>query len=138
MFTFERLTVYQRSLLLVETIESLVSGLKGRASFSLLDQLSRAALSVPLNIAEGEGRWHKGEKRQFLRIARGSVFEVVPILQVLSRRRLIGDEDFQRLYADLETISKMLMSLEKSVDNLTAARPPSPPRGTPTPTTLNQ
>lgn len=128
MFSFERLTVYQRALSLVTTVELLVSGLKGRVSFSLLDQLSRATLSVPLNIAEGDGRWHKGEKRQLLRIARGSVFEVVPILQVLCKRRLIEELAYRNLYSDLEAISKMLISLEKSAENLTAVRPPSPPR----------
>src|SRR4051812_47059387 len=81
-FSFENLTVYQHSLNLVEHAESLVASLKGKASFSLLNQLSRAALSVPLNIAEGSDRWHQKEKRQFIRIAKGSVFEKVPVAQV--------------------------------------------------------
>ena len=118
MFTFERLTVYQRSLLLVEAVEGLTAELKGRVSFSLIDQLSRATLSIPLNIAEGEGRWHKGEKRQFLRISRGSVFEVVPILQVLRKKGLIEEDGYRQLYGELEAISKMLIALEKSINGL--------------------
>jgi four helix bundle protein len=120
MFTFERLVVYQRALGVVETVESLVATLKGRVSFSLLDQLSRATLSIPLNIAEGEGRWHKGEKRQFLRIARGSAFEIVPILQVLVKKQMLDEATHQRIYAELESISKMLIGLEKSVEALGA------------------
>jgi len=77
-FTFENLNVYQKSLDLLEQMELIINGLKGKASFSLLDQLSRATLSVSLNIAEGSGRWHKKEKKQFLRISKGSVFEIVP------------------------------------------------------------
>jgi four helix bundle protein len=72
-FQFEKLEVYQKALDWVESVETICEYLKGKVSYSLIDQLSRAALSIPLNIAEGNGRWHKGEKRQFFWIARGSV-----------------------------------------------------------------
>lgn len=117
-FPFEQLDVYQKSLSFVESIESLISDLKGKISYSLLDQLSRAALSIPLNIAEGNGRWHKGDKRQFFWISRGSVLECVPILQILHRKKLIAVEGYQILYQELEIIAKMLTNLVKSVENL--------------------
>jgi four helix bundle protein len=117
-FTFENLHVYQKSLELIDRIESIIADLKGKVSFSLLDQLSRAVLSVSLNIAEGSGRWHKREKKQFLRIAKGSIFEIVPILQVVHHKRLLTDIVYQELYGHLGTISKMLSGLEKSVNNL--------------------
>lgn len=63
-FQFEKLEVYQKALDWVETVELLCESLKGKVSYSLIDQLTRAALSIPLNIAEGNGRWHEGEKRQ--------------------------------------------------------------------------
>ena len=91
-FPFENLDVYKRALTFVEAMEDLQQDLKGKVSYSLLDQLSRAALSIPLNIAEGNGRWHKGEKRQFFWIARGSAFECVPIIQVLYRKNLISEQ----------------------------------------------
>ena len=122
-FPFENLTVYQRSLKFVEDIEVLVTHLKGKASFSLLDQLSRAALSVPLNIAEGAGRWHTKEKKQFLRIAKGSVFEMVPIVQVLRKRSLLDEPTYLRKYDDLESLAKMITGLEKSVDQLAKVAP---------------
>jgi four helix bundle protein len=118
MFTFENLTVYQKSLDLVDQIESLNKSLKGLVSFSLMDQLSRAGLSIPLNIAEGNGRWHKNEKRQFLRIAQGSVFEMVPIIQVIHRRKIIEQSLYNSFYAQLETLAKMLTNLIKAVDGL--------------------
>lgn len=117
-FTFENLTVYQKALDFVHDVETLSQGLKGRVSFSVLDQLTRAAFSIPLNIAEGNGRWHKNEKRQFLRIAQGSVFEVVPIVQVLRRRALLDEATYQSLYGALETLAKMLTNLIKSVEQL--------------------
>ncbi|HPW45869.1 MAG TPA: four helix bundle protein [bacterium] len=117
-FQFEKLEVYQKSLDWVETVESLCEYLKGKTSYSLIDQLSRAALSVPLNIAEGNGRWHKGEKRQFLWIARGSTFECVPIIQVLHRKTLVSEEQYAKYYEQLDVIAKMLTNLIKSLDDL--------------------
>ena len=117
-FSFEKLDVYQRALNFVETIENLCQELKGKVSYSLLDQLQRAALSIPLNIAESTGRWHKGEKRRFFWIARGSVFECVPILQVLHRKQLIDESKYAGYYEQLDIIAKMLTNLVKSVEEL--------------------
>ena len=117
-FTFKNLTVYQKSLDVVQDVETLSKNLKGQVSFSLMDQLSRASLSVPLNIAEGNGRWHKREKQQFLRIAQGSVFEMVPVIQVMHRRGLIEKSYYDSMYERLERLAKMLTSLIKSVDDL--------------------
>ena len=117
-FSFENLDVYQRALDFVETVENLCQLLKGKVSYGLLDQLQRAALSIPLNIAESTGRWHKGEKRQFFWIARGSTFECVPIIQVLHRKSLINDQQYAGFYEQLDVIAKMLTNLVKSVEDL--------------------
>lgn len=117
-FQFEKLEVYQKALDWVEQVEFLCESLKGKVSYSLIDQLSRAALSIPLNIAEGNGRWHKGEKRQFFWIARGSVFECVPIIQVLYRKDLITEQQYSGYYEQLDVIAKMLTNLVKSVEKL--------------------
>lgn len=53
-FPFEKLNVYKRSLSLVEKSELLCRDLKGQIAYPFLDQLTRAVLSVPLNIAEGK------------------------------------------------------------------------------------
>lgn len=117
-FPFENLDVYKRALDFVESIETLNIQLKGKVSYSMIDQLSRAALSIPLNIAEGNGRWHKGDKRQFFWIARGSTFECVPIVQVLHRKNLINDQQYAGFYEQLDVIAKMLTNLVKSVEDL--------------------
>lgn len=65
MFQFEKLDVYKKSLDWIEQVDFLIERIKGEVSYSLLDQLTRAAISISLNIAEGHDRWHKGEKRQF-------------------------------------------------------------------------
>lgn len=68
-FVFEDLEVYKRSIQFVSEIEIFLEQEKINLRPNLTNPLSRAALSIPLNIAEGKGRWHKGDKRQFFWIA---------------------------------------------------------------------
>ncbi len=117
-FDFENLDVYKKAVAWASTVESLGKELRSKASHALIDQLTRAALSIPLNIAEGNGRWHKAEKRQFLWIARGSTFECVPILQVLRTNHLIDEEKYIEFRAQLIAIGKMINGLLKSIEKL--------------------
>ena len=117
-FAFENLDVYQMALDWVEKVEDLCNSLSGKVSKTFIDQLSRAALSISLNIAEGNGRWHKADKRQFFWVARGSVFECVPIIQVLHRKKLVTDTQYHEFYDQLQSMAKMLSGLIKSVEKL--------------------
>jgi four helix bundle protein len=117
-FAFEDLKVYQDALTWVEQANKITE--KIRSEKSIVDQLNRAALSVPLNIAEGNERWHKGEKRQFFWIARGSVFECVALIQVLKRSQTINDDLYSKFYSDLESLAKMLSGLIKSTEEVRA------------------
>ena len=117
-FSFEDLKVYKAAINWNDNITQILDDLGSHCSRSLRDQMERASLSIPLNIAEGNGRWHKGEKRQFFWISRGSTFECVAILQVMARRGLLTDSVVGNLYDQLSEISKMLSALIKSVDRL--------------------
>lgn len=108
-FPFEDLDVYKRSIKFVSEVETLIE--RPKLGKPISDQLSRAALSIPLNIAEGNGRWHKAEKRQFFWIARGSAFECVPILEILKIKNLISDSEREALRNQLEVLGKMLTRL---------------------------
>lgn len=112
-FPFEKLQVYQRALEFVGNIEKLCRELKGKVAYPILDQLTRAALSIPLNIAEGNGRKYPKEKLQFLRVARGSIFETVAVIQILKSGNNITPENYASLYAELETQIKMITNLAK-------------------------
>ena len=120
-FAFENLDVYKRAVKFASNMNRLGQLLKGKVSFSMIDQLLRASLSVSLNIAEGNGRWHPKDKKQFFWISRGSLFEVVPILQVFREGKDISEPEYQRHYEDLRTMSKMMTNLIKSVDNLNSS-----------------
>ncbi len=110
MFLFEKLTVYQKSIQFAEDISMLLEGFS-KGNGYIIDQLQRAALSISLNIAEGNGRHHFKEKCNFFWIARGSAFECVPILELCLRKKLIEKEKYDTLRNDLISISKMLSGL---------------------------
>lgn len=115
-FMFENLEVYQRAVDLAEKISALTESFPTRSHRHLVDQLRRASLSVPLNIAEGNGRWHPKDRKNFWWIARGSVFECVPVLELCKRQKLITEEKCLDLKTELEILSKMLTALIKNTD----------------------
>jgi len=113
LFIFEKLEVYQRGVGFAERAFTLIDELP-RGQSAIADQLKRAAVSIPLNIAEGNGRWHRKERRNFFFIARGSVFECVPLLELCRRRRWTTEGEHNLLKAELVVLSKMLSGLIKS------------------------
>lgn len=113
-FPFENLQAYQKSLDWIETVERLCAHSGKLMTRTYIDQFQRAALSVSLNLAEGNGRWHKAEKKNFFWIARGSVFECVPLLELLKRKGLITAEDFELHRDTLDHLGKMLTNLVKA------------------------
>jgi four helix bundle protein len=109
-FAFEKLIVYQKAIDFAEGICKLTDGFP-RGCFFLSDQLKRAALSIATNIAEGNGRFTKPDRRNFFGIARGSAQECVPLLELAHRRGLLQSEEHQILNAHLEEIAKMFSGL---------------------------
>jgi len=117
-FSFEKLAVYQKSLAWIDRCENLIEDSSREMTPTQKDQLSRAAMSAALNVAEANGRWHKAEKRNFFWIARGSVFECAALLQILKMRNKITQKEYEEFFSHLEEVGKMLAGLIKSVDNL--------------------
>ncbi len=115
-FMFENLDVYKKAIELIEQICILSRNFKPKVSYKIIDQLQRAALSIPLNIAEANGRLHQKEKKQFYRTARGSLFECVPLLRICERLEYITEKQYNYLYFLAEDIGKMLHGLIKSVE----------------------
>ena len=109
-FIFEKLEVYQKSVDLTEKVINLTDGFP-KGYYFLTDQLNRASLSIATNIAEGNGRYTKRDRRNFFIIARGSVQECIPLLEIAKRKHLISDIIISDLFNQLEVISKMLSGL---------------------------
>lgn len=109
-FIFEKLDVYRKAVDFANKICELTQDF-AKGNYYLADQLNRAALSISTNIAEGNGRYHKADRINFFRIARGSAFECVPILEICTRKGLINSEKSTALKNELEDICKMLSGL---------------------------
>ena len=84
-------------------------------TFGLASQVRRAAVSVPSNIAEGWGRGRTEEYAQFLRYARGSLYEVETQLRIAVRRGYATDEQVRLILKQTDAISRMLVGLLKSL-----------------------
>ena len=113
MFDFEKLDVYQivkEQNLKVLTIEKSNKNIDPY----IMDQWKKASLSILLNLAEGTGRMAEEDKRHFLTIARGSVYESVAILGVIKDLKLIPENEYEVLYNGYESCSKMLLAMYRS------------------------
>jgi len=109
-FLVEKLEVYNRAVDFYCKVSVCTENFpRGNTHFT--DQFNRAALSISLNIAEGNGRYHTKDRQAFFRIARGSAFECVPILEICKRKKLIDEQIVKNLLEELEIISKMLTRL---------------------------
>ena len=117
-FMFENLEVYQKAIDFADKITTSTEKFP-RGYYFLADQLNRAALSIATNIAEGNGRFTKADRKNFFIIARGSVQECVPLLELAVRRKFIKPDDHQRLRNDLEESAKMISGLIKGMDRRT-------------------
>jgi len=113
-FNFERLTVYQRALAFALNIYSRTQKWPREHLFGLTDQLRRASLSIPLNIAEGYSRSRK-DFQHFLTLSRGSCFECVPIIKLAESLTLLTSKEADMFYNELEEIAKMLSGLRSSL-----------------------
>ncbi|MCE5278404.1 MAG: four helix bundle protein [Planctomycetaceae bacterium] len=109
-FAFEKLLVYQKAVAFADRILEL-TGTFARGFFFLADQLNRASTSIATNIAEGNGRFTKADRKHFFGISRGSTQECVPLLELAKRRNLLTIETHESLKANLEEIAKMLSGL---------------------------
>ena len=109
-FMFEKLEVYQKAISFADQIAALTQDFPRGYGF-LVDQLNRAALSIATNLAEGNGRFTKPDRKNFFTVARGSAQECVPLLEIARRRGLLNESKHDALREQLETIAKMVSGL---------------------------
>jgi four helix bundle protein len=117
-FMFEKLEVYQKAVDFADEIAALTEAFPRGYGF-LVDQLNRAALSIATNLAEGNSRFTKADRRSFFTIARGSAQECVPLLEIARRRGLVQDPVVANLKTQLELIAKMINGVINGLENRT-------------------
>ena len=117
MRTHKDLTVWQKSMELVEKVYKITSKLPRSEVFGLISQMQRSSVGIPSNIAEGAKREHRAEYIQFLSIANGSASE-------LETQLMLTEKIYPKLKTQVETtlvlldeILRMLYSLMKSLRN---------------------
>ncbi len=105
------LIVWQKSMELALEIYRLTDKFPAKEQYRLVSQLTRAASSVPANIAEGHARATKKDFANFLAIAKGSLMETETFLTLAERLGYIGQGESGRAFGLITEISKMLTSL---------------------------
>jgi len=118
--SFEDLEVWQRSCRLAVEIFQLFGDCK---NFVMRDQIQRAALSIPSNIAEGQERDSRKEFTRFLKIAQGSCGELRTQLYIARKLNLLNPEDFGRLKPETKEIAAMLRGLIRAIDRQIPKKP---------------
>jgi four helix bundle protein len=110
-FDHEKLDVYQESIAFCGWVGELLAQISAKAAAK--DQLDRASTSIPLNIAEGNGKFSTVDRARFLEIARGSALECAACLDVLAVRKLVAAERILPAKERLVRIVNMLMGMLK-------------------------
>ncbi len=113
-FQFEKLNAWQEARKLVVNVYRLLDKFPKAENYALCDQLRRAAISVPSNIAEGTGRMTVKEQIHFLEIAYASLMEVYCQLQIAVDLCYITPDDLQIVKREIFTTSKLISGLRTS------------------------
>ena len=114
---FKDLMIWQRSISLVEEVYDITRHFPKEESYGLTSQIRRSAVSIPSNIAEGFGRFHNNEYKQFLFISLGSCAELSTQVIIAERLGYLKREKSTILVDEIEQISKMTMGLIKKLNS---------------------
>lgn len=114
--SYQDLEVWQRGMALAEQVYSLTGHFPRAEMFGLTNQMRRAAVSIPANIAEGWGRSGTKEFQRFLSIAMGSLREMETHLLLSQRVGLSTVEQIQPLQEIINILGKQILSLMRSLE----------------------
>ena len=109
------MSLWQEAIRFADLVYELTGDFPGEERFGLTNQMRRAAVSISSNIAETSSRASRTDFARFVEIATGSLFEVVSQTTVALRRKMIAQNDYNRIYAAAEKQSRMLSGLRRSL-----------------------
>ena len=113
-YQFEKLETWQQSRQLVAAVYKLIRKFPPEERYGLCDQMRRAIISVPSNIAEGVSRIAVKETIHFIEIAFGSLMEVYCQLQIAVDLGYITEDDFKQIKPLIQSTSKLMNGLHKA------------------------
>jgi four helix bundle protein len=112
---YKDLVAWKKAMDLVVSIYAATETFPTREKFSLTDQLRRAAVSVPSNIAEGQAHFNKREFLHFLRHARGSLAEVETQLLLAQRLKYLSNPQVENLLKEVDELGRIMSGLIRSL-----------------------
>ena len=115
-FFYRKLKLYQHAMVLLEDVYQLTKKFPSTELHGLTNQIQRAAVSIPSNIAEGMGRFSIKDRIRFIDISNGSLMEVMCQLEIAHRLGYISDEELQKQDTQIATIAKMVLGLRKNLE----------------------
>ena len=121
-YSFEKLKVWQEAKKLVVDVYHLLDSFPRFEKYALCDQIRRAIVSVPSNIAEGSGRRSLKEQIHFLEIAYGSLMETYNQLQIAIDLTYITEESVEAIKPSIDAVAKMINGLSNSYEEMLEAQ----------------
>src|SRR5215469_5558833 len=118
--SYRDLVAWQRSMALTKMVYVASAQFPREEMFGLRSQMRRCAVSVPSNIAEGQGRATRGEFQQFLGHARGSLYELETQTVIAARLGYVGQADRDGLLEESKELGRMLNALIASLKSSAA------------------
>ena len=115
-YSFEKLKVWQEAKKLVVDVYHLLDNFPKFEKYALCDQIRRAIVSVPSNIAEGSGRRSLKEQIHFLEISYGSLMETYNQLRIAIDLTYITEESVEAIKPSIDAVAKMINGLSSSYE----------------------
>lgn len=112
-----QLIVWQKAMAMARSVYTLVPGLPREETYAMRSQLTRAAVSVPTNIAEGWTRESRAEKAQFLAIAHGSLAEAETLLSLCEQIGWFPSDETAKSRSLMLEVSRMLTAMRRGTRN---------------------
>ena len=110
-YNYQKLDVYKVAKELVQQVYVLLKEYPSEEKYALCDQIRRAVISVPANIAEGMGRTSKKEQKRFLEIAYGSLMEVQCLLDISTDLGYISKDSYNFINTLIFRVATMINKL---------------------------
>jgi four helix bundle protein len=117
---YQDLLAWQKAIAFVERVYAITSKLPQEEMFGLKSQMRRSAVSVPSNIAEGQGRATRGEFQQFLGHARGSLYELETQIVVAEKLGFVAAAERDCLLTEARELGRVLNGLIASLKSLSS------------------
>lgn len=114
---FKKLEIWKNGIELVKQVYQLSNKLPSEEKFGLRSQITRAAVSIPSNIAEGCSRNSEVEFKRFLEIAIGSLFEVETQLIIAQELNFIKENELEAIFSLIQKEGRMINSLINKIKN---------------------